>query len=216
MDFLKALFEGKEALSWDEFSEAVEAKGYKLADLASGKYVAKKKFDDELASKDTMIEDLNSQITKRDTDLESLKAQLESGAQDNDAKVTDLTDQLTKLQGEYENTKAEYENKLNKQAYTFAVNEYANGLKFTSKAAARDFKEQILSADLKIKDGQLLGADDFKEAYGKENEDAFLVEQEPDPTPQAPETPKPMFIQPTPQAPQPKANPFVEAFNFQA
>ena len=214
MDFLKALFEGKDALSWDEFSAAVEAKGYKLADLASGKYVAKKKFDDELASKDSMIEDLNSQITKRDTDLEALKVQLENGTQDSNAKVADLTTQLSKLQSDYESSKAEYETKLSRQAYEFAVNEYTNGLKFTSEAAKRDFRGQMLSADLKIKDKQLIGADDFKAAYAKDNADAFPVENpEPDPAP-APEGPKPMFVQPTPAASQPKANPFVEAFNF--
>ena len=38
MEFLKALFENG-ALTWEQFSEAVNAKGYKVADLSTGNYV---------------------------------------------------------------------------------------------------------------------------------------------------------------------------------
>lgn len=43
MEFLKELF--TEPLSFEAFEKAVNAKGFKLADLSSGNYVAKDKFD---------------------------------------------------------------------------------------------------------------------------------------------------------------------------
>ena len=43
MDFLKELF--TEPLSFEAFSKAVAEKGFKLADLSSGKYVDKDKLD---------------------------------------------------------------------------------------------------------------------------------------------------------------------------
>ena len=44
MDFLKELF-GDKALTYDDFSKAVEAKKIKLADLSGGAYVSKEKLD---------------------------------------------------------------------------------------------------------------------------------------------------------------------------
>ena len=44
---LKELF-GENALSYDDFSKAVEEKGMKLANLSAGGYVAKSKYDDDV------------------------------------------------------------------------------------------------------------------------------------------------------------------------
>ena len=60
MDFLKALFNAG-ALTWEQFSEAVNGKGYKIADLSTGNYVSKKKFDDEIQTRETTISELNTQ-----------------------------------------------------------------------------------------------------------------------------------------------------------
>ena len=49
MEFLKALFENG-ALTWEQFSEAVNAKGYKIADLSAGNYVSKQKYDNDIAA----------------------------------------------------------------------------------------------------------------------------------------------------------------------
>ena len=44
---LKELF-GENALSYDDFSKAVEEKGMKLANLSAGGYIAKSKYDDDV------------------------------------------------------------------------------------------------------------------------------------------------------------------------
>lgn len=208
MDFLKELF-GEESLSFEQFSKAVGDKGYKLADLSTGNYVAKKKFEDEIASRESIIGDLNEQLSTRDTDLENLKTQLENGNLDNKTKVSELTSQLEKLQGDYETSKSNYETKLNKQAYEFAVREFANSKQFSSNAAKRDFINEMLSANLTMKDKSILGAEDFVTAYSSENEDAFVVDTQPE---AAPEPSKPSFVQPTPPTPNQDTNPF--NFNF--
>lgn len=208
MDFLKELF-GEEALTWEQFSEAVTSKGFKVADLSKGNYVSKKKFDDEIKTRDTTISELNSTISVRDNDIEDLKQKLETGGQDNETKVKELLTQISTLQSQYESDKSELETKLSKQAYEFAVRDFANSQKFTSTAAKRDFEREMISADLKMKDNSIIGANDFVTSYKEKNADAFVT-AEPEPTPE----PKPTFIQPTPPTPQPSDNPFDALFNF--
>ena len=208
MDFLKELF-GEEALTWEQFSEAVTSKGFKVADLSKGNYVSKKKFDDEIKTRDTTISELNSTISVRDNDIEDLKQKLETGGQDNETKVKELLTQISTLQSQYESDKSELETKLSKQAYEFAVRDFANSQKFTSTAAKRDFEREMISAELKMKDNSIIGANDFVTSYKEKNADAFVT-ADPEPTPE----PKPTFIQPTPPTPQQSDNPFDAVFNF--
>ena len=210
MDFLKEVF-GVNSLTWEQFSEAVNQKGFKLADLATGNYVSKKKYDDDLKTKAGSIEDLTNQIATRDADIANFKKMLED-SKGNEGKIEELNAQITKMQGDYENAKKEYEGKLSAQSYEFAVKEYANGLSFSSKAAKRDFEKEMLAEGLKMKNGTIIGADDFKTAYETANEDAFVKAPDPQPA----EEPKPMFGQPTPHTPDPEeSNVFAQAFNFQ-
>lgn len=217
MDFLKALFENG-ALTWEQFSAAVTQNGYKLADLATGNYVAKKKYEDEVTTLNTTITELNTQISTRDTDLANLKADLEkatnSGA-DSATTIETLRTQLTTLQGEYDTAKTDYENKLASQQYDFAVTEFANGLQFTSEAAKRQFKNEMVSAKLAMKDKSILGAEDFLKSYKETNADSFKVENpNPDPNPNPEPAPKPQFINPSNPTPAPETNDFIAAFGW--
>lgn len=211
MDFLKDLY-GSEALTFEQLSAKVTEKGLKLADLSTGNYVAKKKYEDEISAKETSINDLQEQLKTRDKDLKSLQSQLSDGNKDNETKIADLTQQVSQLQNDYKTAKSEYEEKLSSQAYNFAVREYAGGKKFTSEAAKRDFINEMLSAKLVMKDNTLVGATDFETSYRANNADAFVVEE----PPKAPEEDKkPIFVQPT--APTPSTadeNPFLSAFGF--
>ena len=64
---IKEVFDKAEngTLTYDQFTELT--KDAKFADLATGDYVSKKKFDDELAAKDGQIQTLNGTIKDRDT-----------------------------------------------------------------------------------------------------------------------------------------------------
>lgn len=77
MEKLKALF-GTEALTWEQLSEKLkDNKEVKIANLASGQYVDKKKFDDkaaELATAQSTITGLQDTVKKFDgVDIEKLK-----------------------------------------------------------------------------------------------------------------------------------------------
>lgn len=77
MDKLKALF-GAEALTWEQLQEKLEGnKDVKLANLASGGYVDKKKFEDKVTELDTAnntITGLKDTVAKFDgVDVEKLK-----------------------------------------------------------------------------------------------------------------------------------------------
>ena len=56
MEFLRELF--AQPLSFEAFVKAVEEKGYKLADLSKGEYVAKGKLDDALNKNKTLTDDI--------------------------------------------------------------------------------------------------------------------------------------------------------------
>ena len=211
MDFLKVLFDNG-PLSWDAFTAAVQEKGYKVADLSTGNYVSAQKYNDAITAKDNTIADLNGQITKRDGDIANLQNQINADG-DSRTKINNLNNQITQLQTDYANQKNEYENKLKQQSYEFAVREFAGTQKFTSKAAQRDFTNEMISKKLKFENDKLEGVDDFVKSYKEVNPDAFLAEPEKPKEPTVP--PVPFFGAPTPPQPNPAPeNAFVSAFNF--
>lgn len=219
---LKQFFEqAGGSLTYDELESMIKESGSKFVDLTDGNYVAKNKYDNEIQTLNAQIEALNGTIGTRDTDLADLKAKLEASGADSD-KIASLTKDFEALQGKYnEDTKA-YEEKLRKQSYEFAVREFANSKDFSSKAAKRDFVQTMINEGLKMKDGQIIGADDFVNHYKEENSDAFFenaddwyegdYEEEADYTPEY----QPQFVAPTPggEPVHDATQAFTEAFHF--
>lgn len=192
---IKEVFDKAEngTLTYAQFEELT--KDAKFADLSTGEYVSKRKYDDELASKDNQINTLNGTIKDRDKDLEALKTQLADAGTDAE-KLTILNSDLEKLQGKYDADVKAYKEQLKKQAYEFAVKEYANTKEFSSSAAKRDFIGQLKGAELKMDGDKILGADDFLAKYAEENAEAFVKQADPTPAPTS-EPQKPTFVQPT-------------------
>ena len=199
-------------LTWDQLVAA--AGNSKFVDLTEGNYVDKQKHTDELAARDTRINTLNDTIATRDTDLANLQEQLRAAGTDAE-KLASLQGDLTALQSKYDTDTQAYQQQLADQAYEFAVKTYASGIKFTSKAAKKEFIRSMLDKKLKMEGEAILGAEDFRTAYAKDNEDSFVVEQsDPEPNPE-PNKPKPHFTGPTGNEPQGaggEPNPF--NFNF--
>lgn len=176
---VKELFDKAEnnTLTWEQFESAMgEAK---FVDLTEGNYVSKQKYDDELAQRDTQITDLNGKITTRDTDLATLRQTLED-AGDLEA-LKQASKDLADLQKQYDKETKQYQAQLSKQAYEFAVKDFANGKDFTSNAAKRDFIQSMLAKNLSIEDGRIIGAEDFVQIYAKDNADAFAKKEDPKP-----------------------------------
>lgn len=174
---IKEVFEQAEngVLTYDQFLEAAKAAGANFVDLKEGGYVSANKYQDELAAKIKEIETLNSTMSTRDADLEGLKKQLEEAGADA-GKLEELTASLKELQTKYDGDTKAYKEQLKKQAYEFAVKEFANSKDFSSKAAKRDFIQSMIAKDLKMDGDKILGADDFVASYSEDNADAFIEE----------------------------------------
>lgn len=172
MGFIKELFDKAEngTLTYEQFEQACKGANIKLANLSTGEYVSKQKYDDDISTRDTDLKNVQKQLEKVNGDSEKLKT---------------VTADLASLQDKY-----------NAQAYEFSVKEYANGKKFTSNAAKRDFVNSMIAKNLKVENGKIIGADDFVTAYSADNADAFATEK-------AQEPKKPQFVgNTTPQAEQ--------------
>lgn len=211
---LKEYFESVEdgKLTYQQLIDAIEDSGMKLADLSDGNYVSKQKYENDLQKAKDEIETLTGTITTRDTDLADLQAKLEAAGTDAE-KLTTLSNDFTTLKGKYNDEVKAYKEQLKKQAYEFAVKEFASGKKFTSNAAKRDFINSMISKDLKIEDGKIIGADDFVAIYTQNNEDAFVKESK---EPEVKEVPKPQFIASTQGDTEPvdATGGFMSAFHF--
>ena len=211
---VKELFDNAEngTLTWEQFQAAMGTA--KFVDLSEGNYVSKRKYEDDLASKDTQINKLNDTLSTRDKDLAGLKEQLTNAGTDAQ-KLTQLTGEFDTLKNKYDADTKSFKAQLKKQAYEFAVKDFASGKRFTSNAAKRDFIQSMIAKDLKFEDNKIIGADDFVEMYSAENADAFVVESNPNPQPQE-QQPKPQFVSPTPgsEPSQAEQNGFLNAFHF--
>lgn len=211
---LKEYFESVEdgKLTYQQVIDAIEDSGMKLADLSDGNYVSKQKYENDLQKARDEIETLTGTITTRDTDLADLQAKLEAAGTDAE-KLTTLSKDFTALKGKYTDEVKAYKEQLKKQAYEFAVKEFASDKKFTSNAAKRDFINSMISKDLKIEDGKIIGADDFVAVYTQNNEDAFVKESK---EPEVTEVPKPQFIASTQGDTEPvdATGGFMSAFHF--
>ena len=126
-------------------------------------------------------DDLKSQyeadIKKRDADLKAVQDQLQSAGADK-TKLEELQASLAKQQSDNEATKKEYEEKLAKQQYEFAVKEKVAEIKFSSNSAKKAFMADLMQNPLQVKDGKLLGFDDFVGAYKEQDAGAFVSEDD--------------------------------------
>ena len=200
MSTLKEFFEKGEdgKLTYEEFEALAKEAGAKFKDLSTGQYVSIGKYESDLKSAQDnatalqeQIDNLNSTITTRDEDLAALQQKV-ADAEGDAQKLAELGQSLTDMQTKYEAQLAEQQTQMQKQAYEFAVKDFANTKKFSSKAAKRDFTQAMINRGLQMEDGKLIGAEDFVDIYSKENDDAFYKEPEvvPQPEPAKEEAPK--------------------------
>lgn len=195
MPTLKELFEKSEngTLTYEQLMAL--APNAKFVDLSTGDYVSKQKYTDDLAARDTRITSLDETIKTRDADLTNLRTQLDAAGTDA-TKLKELTGKFTDLQAQYDKDTKAYQRQLKEQAYQFAVTEFANQQKFSSKAARKQFEAEMIAKKLQMVDGAIMGATDFLAAYKAENEDSFEADRVDDSN-DAPPPPKPHFADST-------------------
>lgn len=142
----------------------------------------------------------NEEIKKRDDDLATLQEQLKNA--DADAtKVKTLNDKIASMLEENEKATKAYEKQLEAQRYEFAIKEKASGLKFSSASAKKSFIADAIAKGMKLDGDNVLGFDDFVEAYKKDDAAAFSDAQE--------ENVKPHFTAPLGKAGEEESKPSI-------
>ncbi len=103
---IKEIFDKAEngALTFEQFEAIAKDGGAKFTDLSEGKYVSKSKYDDDIGSKDTSIEQLNGTIAQRDKDLADLQTKLKEAGTD--------TSKLAELQTNFDTLEAKYKSDM--------------------------------------------------------------------------------------------------------
>lgn len=140
MEFLKSILSQE---AYDKLAEELKDKDVKLADLSSGDYVKKTKYDTALAD----LETVKAQLSERDNDLEELK------------KSKNYKDDLDALQAKYTTDKEEWANKLkaNERNAVFEITVAKTGVidPVALKAHTKEFADKA-----ELKDGELVGLTD--------------------------------------------------------
>ncbi len=131
---------------------------------------------------DALQKQYDEEIKKRDDDLTALQEQLKNADVDA-AKVKDLNDKIASMQEENEKATKAYEQQLESQRYEFAIKEKASALKFSSVSAKKSFIADAIAKGMKLDGDNVLGFDDFVEAYKKDDAAAFSEAKEEDPKP---------------------------------
>ena len=184
--------------------QADKTKHVRFADLSEGGYVSVDKFNAQVNGLNQQVKDLQGQLASRDTDITGLQEKLTAATADA-SKLVEVQQQLTGLQAKYTKDQKDWETKTTKQRKEFMLRERANGLKFTSEAAKRDFLGQANVKDFQLDGETLIGYNEFFDKYKAENPTAFVEEKPADP-PADPPAPKPNIVLPGNSGGTPGAN----------
>ena len=185
MEFLTTLFGGNQ-LTQAEFEAALRSHPeIKLANLADGNYVAKSKYVDDLRAKDANIKTLTDTISERDKTLGELKTQLANAGTDAQ-QLKDLQDKIAAIETQAATDKQNYETALKKEKYKSACKDFANDLKFKSRADKEHFINSMIAKDMELDNGKIIGATDYLESYKADYADSFATDEEPPKEPPAP------------------------------
>ena len=164
MDFLKELF--TQPLSFEDFVKAVTEKGYKLADLSKGDYVAKGKLDEANGKIKTLTDDIGK-LNNDITDLQNSNA----SAEEYKKKFEELQKKVNADNEAAEKARADAE-------LTTAIEAVFGDRKFTSEYAKQgliaDMKSEIAKDENKGK-----GYAEIFEAFTKDKEGIFANPNQP-------------------------------------
>lgn len=89
-----------------------------------------------------------------------------------------ITKERDEWKDKAEKAETEYKEKIASRDYSDAVSKAVEGLKFSSNAAKKAFVAELEADPLKMKDGKLLGFDDYVKAYQESDASAFVTEED--------------------------------------
>lgn len=127
--------------------------------------------DKIMAEHGIAIQKLKTKIGAKDTEIQTLQGELDT----TNEKLKDFEKvDVDKLKSEAEEWKSKYENFERDNA----VNDFFKDYKFTSELAKKATINEFKAQNFELKGGKFNGADKFMEQFIKENETAFVKEEE--------------------------------------
>ena len=169
-DFLKKLFgdakegEDPKAMTYNELEAAIDAdKSIKVADLATGAYVSKDKFD----AKVTELDGTKQQLSDANTQIQSYK----------DMDIDGIKKAATDWETKYNTDTQALQDKIEAQERSHQKDMFFSGVQFSSNAAKVGIMAQFDEQGFQFKDGVFQGADAWL-AQQKENDAASFVTEE--------------------------------------
>lgn len=126
------------------------------------------------------LADVQGKLTATQSELDTLKQ--------SNGDIAALQQQYNDLQAKYDTDIADRDAQLAERDYSDAIRSAitGKGLKFSSKSAEKAFTASLKEKKLELKDGELVGIDDFINEQREADPDAF-----------APDKPVPHFVGPT-------------------
>lgn len=127
----------------------------------------------KLTAAETDLKTANEKLSTAQGELETLKKA--------NGDIATVQKQLTDLQAKYDKDTGDLKGQLADRDYSDAITRAIAGkaLKFSCKAAERDFISRVKEKKLELKDGELDGLDDFIKAQKEADPDAFAPDKAP-------------------------------------
>lgn len=169
MEFLKAIlgdaYEAIEtAINNHNALPENKDKQIKLANLGSGEYVGKAKFDKTELEK----ENYKTQLTTAQETLKGFEG----------VNVEDLQGEITKLNKQLQDKDTEFNDKLKEIEYSSNIDTFFSNYKFTSDLAKKAALEEFKKQEFKFTDGKFLGGEDYMKTLQESNPTAFESEED--------------------------------------
>lgn len=118
----------------------------------------------KLTAAETARDDYKSQLETANTTIQSYK----------DMDIEGIKKSVGDWETKYNTDIKALQDKLDGQAYDFALKEYVNGYQFTSGLVKEAVIAQLKAQEFKLNDGKFLGADDFMKQLQEANPSAFV------------------------------------------
>ena len=123
------------------------------------------------------IEKVKTKLTAAETARDEYKEQLEAANTTiqsyKDMDIEGIKQSASDWEKKYNDDLKAMQDKLEGQAYDFALKEYVSGYQFTSDLVKEAVITQLKAQGFKLNDGKFLGADDFMKQLKEANPSAF-------------------------------------------
>lgn len=122
----------------------------------------------QISSLTTERDTLRTQLAEANTSIQSYK----------DMDIDGIKAKATEWETKYNADTQALQEKLDAQAYGYAVEKVASGISFSSNGAKKAFVSDLTAKNLKLSDdGKLEGFNDFLEQYRKDDPSAFKADE---------------------------------------